>query len=338
MKILLTRTDRIGDVVLSTPAIKAVRDKYPNAHIAFMVRPYAKDIVDGNPYLDEVILYDKYGKHKSLIKTIAFALDLRKKKFDLAVMLHPTNRVHLIAHLAGIKRRVGYDRKCAFFLTEKIAHKKQLGEKHESDYALELLKEIGIPSKEKELFVPVHEKDAIKVEKLLEEHRVGKDLALIAINPGASCKSKRWGLKKFAEVGEKLAGKYKARIVIVSDKTNREYADTMAKAMKHEPINLAARTSVGELAVLLSKVDLFISNDSGPVHIACAVGTPVISIFGRKDSGLSPRRWGPTGEKSITLHKDAGCKVCLAHNCTLGFKCLEAITVDEVYNAARSLL
>ena len=91
MRILLTRTDRIGDVVLSTPAIKAVRDKYPDAYIAFMTRPYAKDIVEGNPYLDEVIIYDKYGKHSSLLSTIKFALGLRKKKFDLAIILHPTN-------------------------------------------------------------------------------------------------------------------------------------------------------------------------------------------------------------------------------------------------------
>ena len=119
MRILLTRTDRIGDVVLSTPAIKAVRDRYPEAYIAFMVRPYARDIVEGNPYLNEVIVYDKYGKHKSVFKTIKFALGLRKKKFDLAIMLHPTNRVHLIAYLAGIPERVGFDRKMPFLLTKK---------------------------------------------------------------------------------------------------------------------------------------------------------------------------------------------------------------------------
>ncbi|MGB2705738.1 MAG: lipopolysaccharide heptosyltransferase II [Candidatus Omnitrophota bacterium] len=338
MRILLTRTDRIGDVVLSTPAIKAVRDKYPDADIAFMVRPYAKDIVEGNPYLDEVIIYDKYGKQKSLLSTIIFAIALRKKKFDLAIMLHPTNRVHLIAYLAGIPERIGFDRKSGIFLTKKVAHLKQKGEKHELEYTLDLLGSVGITAKDKELFVPVHENDIKKVDELLQEHHVGTDVPLVAVNPGASCPSKRWPPGNFAALCDALVGKYKARILIVSDKANKEFANAVTRDMKYEPVNLAGRTTVGELAALLSKCSLFISNDSGPVHIACAVGMPVISIFGRKDPGLSPRRWAPTGEKSAVFHKDVGCEICLAHNCKINFKCLKAVTPQEVLKAAEKLL
>lgn len=338
MKILLTRTDRIGDVALSTPAIKAVRDKFPDSYIAFMVRPYAKDIAEANPYLDEVIIYDKYGRQKSLFNTIKFALKLRRKKFDKAFMLHPTNRVHLIAYLAGIPERVGYDRKLAFFLTKKIPHLKQEGKKHELEYTLEVLKSAGIEAKDKELFVPVHENDIRRVEKILEEYHVGKDALLIAINPGASSASKRWAPQNFAILSDKLAGTLKAKILIVSDKKNTEFADAVAGGMKCECVNLAGKTTVGELTALLSKCRLFISNDSGPVHIASAVGTSVISIFGRSDAGLSPKRWGPRGEKSVVFRKDVGCKTCLAENCNLGFKCLEAITPDEVFKAAEDLL
>ncbi|MFH1381172.1 MAG: lipopolysaccharide heptosyltransferase II, partial [Candidatus Omnitrophota bacterium] len=337
-RILLTRTDRIGDVVLSTPAIKAVRDKYPDSYIAFMVRPYAKDIVDGNPYLDEVIIYDKYGKQKGLISTILFALDLRKKKFDLSIMLHPTNRVHLISFLAGIPKRIGYDRKLSYLLTRKVPHLKQEGKKHESEYTLDLLKTIGIAAKEKELFVPVHEKDIEKVEKLLSEYHVGKDVLLIAINPGASSRSKMWPPRNFAKLADSLTEKFRARILIVSNAANKEAANATALAMKYEPVNFAGRTTVGELAALLTKCDLFISNDSGPVHIASAVGTPVVSIFGRRNPGLSPRRWGPTGKRNVVFHKDVGCDPCLAEDCKIKFKCLEAITSDEVFEAASRLL
>ncbi len=338
MRILLTRTDRIGDVVLSTPAIKAVRDKYPDAYIVFMVRPYAKDIVEGNPYLDEAIVYDKYGKDRSIFSTVRFALGLRKKKFDLAVMLHPTSRVHLIAYLAGIPERVGFDRKSAIFLTKKLAHVKQKGEKHELEYTLDLLGLAGIAAKDKELFVPIRENDAKKVDELLKEHHVGPDVPIVVINPGASCPSKRWKSENFAAICDALAAKHKARIFIVSDEANKEFAGAVTKAMKYEPVNLAGKTTVGVLAALLSKCNLLISNDSGPVHIACAVGTPVISIFGRKDSGLSPGRWGPTGEKSAVFHKNVGCSPCLAHNCKRRFKCLEAITPAEVLTAAEKLL
>ena len=338
MKILLTRTDRIGDVVLSTPAIKAVRDKYPDAHIAFMVRPYARDLVDGNPYLDEVIIYDKYKKHKNIFNTINFALGLRKRKFDIAIMLHPTNRVHLISYIAGIPERIGFNRKLSCLLTKKISHTKQEGKKHEIDYTLDLLKELDIEACDKELFVPVHENDIERVENLLEEHHVGEEVPLVAINPGASCQSKKWSPDNFANVSDKLAKEYKARIIIISDKANMKSASAVSDKMKYEPVNFAGKTSVGELSALLSKCRLFISNDSGPVHIASAVDTPVISIFGRKDPGLSPKRWGPWNKKSAVLHKDVGCDPCLAHNCKIEFKCLNSITSEEVLLIAKKFL
>jgi heptosyltransferase-2 len=103
-------------------------------------------------------------------------------------------------------------------------------------------------------------------------------------------------------------------------------------------VNLSGVTTVGDLASILRRSKLFLSNDSGPVHIASAVGTPSVVIFGRKDAGLSPRRWGPTGAKDVALHKDVGCAKCLAHECKIGFKCLEAVTVEEVTAAAEKLL
>ena len=108
--------------------------------------------------------------------------------------------------------------------------------------------------------------------------------------------------------------------------------------MQHEPILVAGNFSISQISSLLHRANLFISNDSGPVHIAVAVGTPVIAIFGRNQTGLSPIRWRPTGRRDIVLHKDVGCKVCLAHGCKLGFKCLEAITAGEVLNRAEELL
>ncbi|MCQ9206999.1 MAG: lipopolysaccharide heptosyltransferase II [Omnitrophica bacterium] len=338
MRILLTRTDRIGDVVLTTPAIKAVRDRHPEAYIAFMVRPYARDIVEGNPYLNEVIIYDKYGKHKSVFKTLKFALGLRKKKFDLAIMLHPTNRVHLIAYLAGIPKRVGFDRKMPFLLTKKIPHLKQEGKKHEVEYTLDALRFINIDSHDKTLSVTVRKKDLERADRMLDEYHVGRGVPMIAINPGASSASKRWSTHNFVLLCDNLAKTFRARIVIVADGANAKFAEAVASGMRHEPVNLAGKTTVGELAALLSKCSLFISNDSGPVHIACALKVPVISIFGRGDPGLSPKRWAPTSKKSASLHKDTDCAPCLADACKNNFKCLQAITPEEVLTAAKTLL
>ena len=337
-RILLIRTDRIGDVVLSTPAIKAVRDSYPDSYIAVMVKPYAKDIVEGNPYLNEVIVYDKDGVHNSFFATLIFGLGLRRKRFDTAVILHPTNRSHIVAFLAGIPNRVGYEKKMAFLLTKKINDKKFLGEKHELDYTLDILKNIGVVPKDRDLYVPVKSssENAINI-KLAREGKSGSGL-LIAVHPGASCPSKRWPAERFALLIDRLKERYEFQIVVVAGPADAAEAAELKKNLKSDVINLSGKTSVGELAALFKKCRLFISNDSGPVHIASAVGTPCVVIFGRKQRGLGPKRWGPTGKSDIVLHKDVGCAVCLAHNCKNGFKCLRAITVDDVFSAVNDVL
>jgi len=337
-RILIVRTDRIGDVLLSTPVIKALRDRYPNAYIAMMVSPYAKEIVDGNPYLDEVIIYDKDGKHKSWRRSMKFARRLKKKKFDLALVLHPTNRVHLVTYFAGIRKRVGYDRKLGFLLTDRIKHTKQLGEKHELEYNFDLLKYLGVEPQDLNLFMPLKPESEDWVDEVLMQNNIAATDRILAIHSGASCPSKIWPNERFAEAAEKLAQKYKFKILILAGPKDIEKAKAVEAKLHTPAINLAGRSSVSQLASILKRCALFISNDSGPVHIASAVGTPVISIFGRAQAGLGPKRWGPRGKKDIFLHKDVGCIECLAHNCVKGFKCLKAITVDDVISAADMIL
>ncbi|MFA5085561.1 MAG: lipopolysaccharide heptosyltransferase II [Candidatus Omnitrophota bacterium] len=338
-RIIIVRMDRIGDVVLSGPAIKAVRDAYPDSRIAVLVRPYAREAVDGNPYIDEVITYDKRGKEKGLFGKIRFISNLRHKRFDLAVILHPNNSSHIVAYLAGIPKRLGYDKKLGVLLTKKIPHTKQYGLKHEIDYNIDLLRYIGIKGSDKSLHLPVNKASEERINNLFNKNGISRKETVITIHPAASCRSKRWSTERFAKISDILAEKYGARIVIISgpggDKT---VGDNVAKLMKSAALNLSGKTSVSDIASILRRSKLLISNDSGPVHISCAVGTPVISIFGRKDRGLSPERWGPVGKKDIVLHKDAGCVICLAHNCKLGFKCLDMISVEEVISSADQIL
>ncbi|HOX09021.1 MAG TPA: lipopolysaccharide heptosyltransferase II [Candidatus Omnitrophota bacterium] len=337
-RILIIRTDRIGDVLLSTPAIKAVRDAYPNAHIAVMVRPYVEDVVDGNPYLDEVILYDKDNKQKGIFSTMAFIAGLRRKRFDLAIVLHPTVRSNVIPFLAGIPERVGYDRKWGFLLTKRLKDTKHHGEKHEIDYSLDVLRPVGITPKDRALYMPVKPEYERVIERFMDLADIGSKDIIVAISPGASCPSKRWPAYRFGRVADELAGRRGVKAVIIGGPSDKKTVDEVKTGMLHSPIVLSEEHSLGEVAALLKRCKLLISNDSGPVHIAVAVGTPVISIFGRLDPGLSPQRWGPVGPRDIVIHKDIGCEECLAHNCKLGFKCLEAVTVEDVLSAAEGLL
>ncbi len=337
-RILIVRTDRIGDVLLSTPVIRALRETYPDAYIAMMVSPYAKDIVEGNPYLDSVIIYDKDGKHKSWQRTFKFARNLKKKKFDLALILHPTNRVHLVIFLACIPRRIGYDRKFGFLLSDRIRHTKQLGEKHEVEYNLDLVRYLGIEPEDKNLFMPIKAEAERWAEAYLRQEGIREDDKLAAIHPGASCPSKIWPNERFAQVADSLKERYGFRVLVLAGSKDIAKAQAVVGNMRHPAVNLAGKTSVAQLASVLKRCQIFISNDSGPVHIASAVGTPVISIFGRNQKGLSPRRWGPLGLKDKVLHQEVGCIECLAHHCQKSFACLKAITVADVLKAADSIL
>lgn len=337
-RILIVRTDRIGDVMLSTPVIKALRDSYPNAYIAMMVSPYAKDIIEDNPYLDEVIIYDKDNLHKSCLSSIKFALNLRKKHFSLALILHSTNRINLITFFAGIRERVGYRRKLGFLLTRSLEEKKHLGQKHELEYNLDLVRFLGIEPRDNSLFMPINEDSEKYIDELFDKQGVRKNNKLLAIHPGASCPSKIWPHERFAQVADKLVEKYGFGVLIIGGPKDSKLAQNMLKNMKYEAANLAGKTTVRQLASVLKRCNLFISNDSGPVHIASAVGVPVISIFGRAQAGLSPKRWGPLGVKDKFLHKNIGCIECLAHNCVKRFRCLDAISIEDVVKVVEEVL
>lgn len=337
-RILIVRTDRIGDVLLSTPVIKALRDSYPHAYIAMMVSPYAKDIVEGNHYLDEIIIYDKDGKHKKWLRTAKFTRNLKKRRFDLAVILHPTNRVHLITFFAGIPKRVGFDRKLGFLLTDRIKHTKQLGEKHEREYSLDLVRYLGIQPQDKNLFMPINPESEKWVEELFKQTGINQSDRLLAVHPGASCPSKIWPQERFAKLCDKLIEKFRFKVLLIAGPKDIALSQRVISYMHHPAINLGGKTSLSQLASVLKRCQLFISNDSGPVHIASSLGTPVISIFGRNQRGLSPLRWGPLGSRDKVLHKEVGCIECLAHNCTKDFACLKAITVEDVLNTVDLIL
>ena len=337
-RILITRTDRLGDVVLSTPVIRHMRKLYPEAYIAFMVRPENKDVVLNNPHLDEVILYDKYGIHRSLVSTVQFAMRLKKKKFDTAIALHPTNRAHIMLMLAGIPVRIGYDRNLGALLTMRIGHTKQEGVKHEVDYNFDLIEKAGfnVAGAERKPYIMTSPDEKKLVDSVLRDRGIGGNI--IAMHVGASCPSKRWPSERFARAAELMAAKYGCDLVLVGGDETSELSSEVASMVKARIFDLTGELLVGELAEFLSRCALFVSNDSGPVHIAVAMDTPVVAIFGRKDPGLSPKRWKPLGARDKVVHKAPGCDICLAHGCDKGFACLKAVSVEDVIFAADMIL
>jgi lipopolysaccharide heptosyltransferase II len=336
-RILIVRTDRVGDVILTTPVIKALRDANPSAYLAMVVRPYTKVIVEGNPYLDEVIIYDKDGGQKGWLSALWFSRALAKRKFDLAIVANPSNRSNLIPFLAGIPKRVGYDRKLGWLLTNRVKDTKFEGIKHEIEYNLDLVRALGIEPQDKSTFMPIAENSEKWAEAVFSKFNILPGDKLCVLNPGASDNSKMWPAERYAQVAEKLAQKG-MKIVILGGPQDQTVCREVIKRLRCPCIDMVANNDISQAASLLRRSSLFISSDTGPMHIASSLGVPVIAILGRSQPGLSPLRWGPSNKKSRVVHKDVGCVECLAHRCPKGFLCLQAITVEEVFKAAEELL
>jgi heptosyltransferase-2 len=302
-----------------------------------MLRPYAADVLIDNPYLDEIIVYDKYNKHKSWFASYQFARLLREKKFDAAIILHPSNRAHIITYLAGIAKRVGYDKNFGFLLTNRIKDRKADGLKHEAEYNFDLLKLLNIFKESKETCIEVSNENTKFVDNLLLKDGIKENDKFIVIHPAASCSSKIWPKNNFIEAAQQLLNAFKVKIILICSQEHLNICQSIHEKLPPEKVLIFNGLKLKDIAALFKRAALLISNDSGPVHIAVAVGCPVVDIFGRNQPGLSPKRWGPLDKKSIILHKPENCQPCLAHNCIKNYKCLQNITVEDVVNAAEKL-
>ncbi len=334
LKILLIRTDRLGDVLLTTPIIETIRHHYPQAHIAFMTTPLAQPVVHGNPYLNEVIVYDRKKKHKSIFKTLLFAVLLRKKRFDAAVVFNPNNRANWMIFLAAIPKRIGYSRKTPYLLTIRLKDEKYKGEKSEAFYNEDFLPFLGItPPQTREprnIFAAVSERDEKKIASFLKIRQIDKKF--VVFNVSASCPSKIWPAKNFATLANLIYEKLNLDIILIGRQIDCE----RVKELSGIPLTIAAESfNLNELTALFKKAFLHITNDTGPVHLASFVNTPAIIIFGRSLAGLGPKRWAPLKGNNTILQKDIGCHPCLAHYCKIDFDCLKATKVEEVFHATQ---
>ena len=341
LKILVIRLDRIGDMTLSLPAIEAIRRRFPNAAISVMVRPYTQDIVNGHPAVDEVIpyYYEKKGRHASFLGGLRFITEISKRHFDIAFILHPSNRSYNVAFFAGIPYRIGFKTKLPFVLTQSVPDRRHEGSKHESEYTMDIVRAFGIHETEKLLpYLPVLKHEELKVSKILKDKGLSEQETFIAFHPGASCVSKKWPVENFAQIGKKLIAETSHRLVIVGGLEETALGEYLEKECGKRSINLMRQLGLKELAALLKRSELLVSNDSGPVHVAAAVGTRTFAVFGRNQAGLSAVRWRALGENHRTIQKDVGCVVCLAHRCTIGFECLKAIETEDVFLQVKQML
>ena len=307
--ILIVRTDRIGDVILTTPAIKVLRQAYPSARISILIAPLTKELVAGNPDLDEIIVDDRRGVHRGIMGFWRLVLSLRRKKYDLAIVYHTKKRTNCLCWAAGIPRRAGYkNEKFGLLLTDPIPDQRHWGRQHEAQYCLDVLRHLGISGNKilakspvdlaEDIDVPISADGWGWLEQFCREYHICAEERLIAIHPGASDPAKRWPREQFAELIEQLVKRYQARIILVGTAQTSVVARQIIALTKIPVLDLTGKTTVGQLAGLLKRCNLLVSNDSGPVHIAAGVKTPCVAIFTRNQPGINPQRWQPLGGKN----------------------------------------
>ncbi|HEV2288478.1 MAG TPA: lipopolysaccharide heptosyltransferase II [Candidatus Acidoferrales bacterium] len=334
MKILVRATNWVGDAVMCIPALEAIRARWPQAEIAILARRWVGDIYSGQAFADRVIVQDVSPRNPFLVE--GMARTLRRERFDCAILFQNAFSAAWLAWRAGIAQRIGYARDGrSFLLTQAIAvpGKNEIPA-HESYYYLELLRRAGWIEKLPEIAeirLELAPGASEAAESRLLQAGVKSKAIRIAIAPGAAYGSaKCWLPERFAEVADALIGEFAADVILFGTTSEAEVCGKIAARMRHRPVNLAGQTPIGELPALFSRCQLFLGNDSGAIHVAAAVGVPVVAIFGPTDpEGTSP----VTLKRSLVRHP-VSCSPCFLRECPIDHRCMTRVEVAGVHAAA----
>jgi len=326
-KILVVNVNWLGDVVFSTPALRALRKANEQAHIACLVISRCKEVLKNNPHLDEIIIYDENGKHRSLPAKLRFIRYLRSRKFDQVYTLHQSLKRAMIGFLAGIPSRIGYDTKGRGFLLTKAIPAPDFP-MHKVDYFLNMLEASGIKNDGRECEFFISEEDENNAESILRKNGLEEGKPYVVLNPGGNWIMKRWPAEYFSQLGGLLLENTPMKVVIAGAKKDKKLADKIASGMEHEPVVITGATTLHELSAIMRKAVCVVSADSGPMHIAVSSGANTIAVFGP----TSPELTGPIAKaKIIILKKDVGCEVpCYRPDCRDN-RCMQEVSAQEVY-------
>jgi 3-deoxy-D-manno-octulosonic-acid transferase/heptosyltransferase-1 len=347
MKILIVKLSAIGDVIHTLPALCALRRHLPTAQIDWVVEEAAADLVVGHPDLDRVIvsrrkawmrdLIDRSRRPGALAEINRFFGELRSTRYDLILDFQALLKSALVVALARGRRKVGFGRGLEHMehsyhvLSERIRPPSM--EVHALTRNLMMVQALGVPVAEVAYRLPVTEADWTAVELLLANGGIGGNRPLVAINPVAQWPTKLWPEERFALLADRLLERYDVSVVFTGGSGDRPVTERIVGAMKRPALDLSGRTSLKQLAALYKRARLVVSTDTGPMHLAAAVGTPVVALFGP----TAPWRTGPFGPGHHIVRAPAPCAPCFKRRCDAG-GCMHRISVDRVLAAVNGNL
>src|SRR2546427_1707127 len=335
--ILVIKLRYIGDVLLATPVLHALRDRFPDTRLTMLVNRGTEDILKWNPDVNEVLTVDR-GTPAAQLRLLG---ELRRRRFDCVLDLTDGDRSAILAKLSGAPVRIGFneERRWRGLLYTSVVQANALTHRVARD--LEAVRALGMEPKASPLVLCTSSEDDKEVAKLLEQGGMeggasaGDTRPLVLLHPGARYWFKAWPAERFAELADRLTDDCGCRVLVGGDAHDKPVAERIRARARSAPTVLAGRTTLLQLAALLKRCAMFIGNDNGPMHIAAAMGTPVVALFGPSD----PAIWGPRAERAEVLYKGLDCRRCFHPTCDRGEKsCMNQISVEEVLAAAHRCL
>jgi lipopolysaccharide heptosyltransferase II len=333
--ILIVRTDRIGDVVLTLPLAGIIKKHIPDAKVTFLVSDYTKPLARNCKLIDEVItLKTSNGRLK-----ITENINLLKNKFDACIVAFPTFKLALILFLSKIKIRIGTGyRWYSFLFNKKIYEHRKYGKRHELEYNVQLLNHIGINEDVNEQNVEFNlhpsEKSIQKIKDEIDLLGIGESKKIIIVHPGSGGSAVDLPISKLKKLIERLARELDCEILITGSESEKELCSSLIVNKKTK--NVAGKFNLDELITLIDKSDLVIANSTGPIHIGAALGKNIIGFY-PKVAACSPTRWGPYTDKKTIFTPNLECKDCSHEQC-VKLNCMDTINIDEIFNSVKNFV
>ncbi len=340
MKILIRATNWVGDAILALPALRAVRRRFPEAEIAILARPYVVDVYRDQGICNQLLADDTQSKHSGILGRERLAAELRAMRFDVALLLQNAFSAAWLAWRAKVPVRIGYARDGRGFLLTHPVPVPKSGEipRHERFYYLELLRRAGwidAPLEEPLITLYVSEPNRRRAAEFLVASGARQDSLRIAIGAGASYGSaKCWPPSRFAELVNRIRAQADADVILFGTASEAAVSRAISSELHRPPIDLTEKTAIADLPALLSQCHLFIGNDSGAMHVAAAVGLPVVAVFGPTD----PHGTAPVTPRSTIVQQKPYCSPCFLRHCPTDHRCMRSITSEMVEAAAKPWL
>jgi ADP-heptose:LPS heptosyltransferase len=330
-RILVIRTDNMGDVLLSTAVLPLLRSRFPRARISMLVNQYAAELLANNPYLDEVLILE--GSNMALLSR------LRQGKYDWAIFLLPRPRLALLAWLAGIAHRVGTSRRFySFLFNHRVRISRRRMAKHELEYNLDLLGPLGIvsPKRAKPVFRLTKDEESW-AGTYLKKQGVKSGERLVMLHPGGFGSALLWPAGHYVQLIDRLAKLKGIRLILGGGSGERRLLAGIARACVSKPLVLGGKLSLRQYAALIDRAGLFVSASTGPMHLASCLATRLVALF-CPIRDCTPERWGPyTRRATVLMPPLAECEECKEENCAHA-PCMDKLSVDTVFAACQKEL